>query len=52
MGKDRRKDVATRHALTEREQDKDGLKRKDYESRLRDLHVKLVELQEWVSARG
>ena len=48
MGKDRRKDVATRHALTEREQDKDGLKRKDYESRLRDLHVKLVELQEWV----
>jgi polyphosphate kinase len=25
-----------------------GLKRKDYESRLRELHVKLVELQEWV----
>lgn len=48
MGKDRRKDVVTRHALTEDEQDKDGLKRKDYESSLRDLHVKLVELQEWV----
>lgn len=26
----------------------DGLKRKDYEHRLRELHVKLVELQEWV----
>ena len=25
-----------------------GLKRKDYESELRKLHVKLVELQEWV----
>src|SRR5438132_6379980 len=25
-----------------------GLKRKDYESRLRELHVKLVDLQEWV----
>ena len=48
MGKDGRKDVVTRHALTEHEQDKDGLKRKDYESSLRDLHVKLVELQEWV----
>ena len=48
MGKDRRKDVATRHALTEHEQDKDGLKRKDYENRLRELHVKLVQLQELV----
>ena len=48
MGKDKRKDVATRHALTEHEQDTDSLKRKDYESRLRDLHVKLVQLQEWV----
>ena len=48
MGKERRKDVATRHALTEHEQDKDGLKRKDYENRLRELHVRLVELQEWV----
>ena len=28
--------------------EKPGLKRKDYESRLRELHVKLVELQEWV----
>src|SRR5438045_1333523 len=27
---------------------KPGLKRKDYESRLRELHVKLVDLQEWV----
>ena len=28
--------------------DASGLKRKDYENRLRELHVKLVELQEWV----
>src|SRR5436190_4428461 len=28
--------------------EKPGLKRKDYESRLRELHVKLVDLQEWV----
>jgi polyphosphate kinase 2 len=28
------------------------LKRKEYESRLRDLHVKLVELQEWVRREG
>jgi polyphosphate kinase 2 len=28
------------------------LKRKEYESRLRDLHVKLVELQEWVRRKG
>ena len=48
MDKDRRKDVATRHPLTEHEQDKDGLKRKDYEKRLRELHVKLVQLQEAV----
>ena len=33
-------------------QDKDGLKRKDYESSLRELHVKLVELQEWVRHEG
>ena len=52
MGKDRRKDVATRHALTEHEQDKDGLKRKDYEDKLRELHAKLVELQEWVRHEG
>ena len=29
-----------------------GLKRKDYEDSLRDLHVKLVELQEWVRHKG
>jgi polyphosphate kinase len=29
-----------------------GLKRKDYENRLRELHVKLVELQEWVRHEG
>jgi polyphosphate kinase 2 len=46
MGKDRHKGVATRHAVTEHELDKDGLKRKDYENRLRELHVKLVQLQE------
>jgi polyphosphate kinase 2 len=46
MGKDRHKGVATRHAVTEHESDKDGLKRKDYENRLRELHVKLVQLQE------
>src|SRR5687768_10303955 len=28
--------------------DASDLKRKDYENRLRELHVKLVELQEWV----
>src|SRR5436190_13785357 len=28
--------------------EKPGLKRKDYESKLRELHVKLVALQEWV----
>jgi polyphosphate kinase 2 len=28
------------------------LKRKEYESKLRDLHVKLVELQEWVRREG
>ena len=29
-----------------------GLKRKDYEDSLRELHVKLVELQEWVRHKG
>jgi polyphosphate kinase len=29
-----------------------GLKRKDYEKKLRKLHVKLVELQEWVRHEG
>ena len=48
MGKDRRKDVATRRAVTEHEQGTDSLKRKDYENRLRELHVKLVQLQESV----
>src|SRR6185369_14910965 len=35
-------------AFEEHERVKDGLKRKDYEKRLRQLHAKLVELQEWV----
>src|SRR6476620_9203831 len=48
MGKDRRKDVATRHPLIKHEQGKDILKPKDYENRLRELHVKLVQLQESV----
>jgi len=30
----------------------DGLKRKEYESRLRELHGKLVELQEWIRHAG
>jgi polyphosphate kinase 2 len=34
------------------ETEKHKLKRKDYESSLRDLHVKLVELQEWVRREG
>src|SRR5262245_22195906 len=29
-----------------------GLKRKDYEKKLRKLHVKLVELQDWVRQEG
>ena len=44
MGKQTWKDVAERHALTDKGQDNVRLKRKDYESRLRDLHVKLVQL--------
>jgi len=48
MGKQAWKDVAERHALTDKGQDNVRLKRKDYESRLRDLHVKLVQLQEAV----
>jgi polyphosphate kinase len=32
--------------------EKSDLKRKDYESKLRELHVKLVELQEWVRQEG
>ena len=48
MGKQTWKDVAERHALTDKGQDNVHLKRKDYESRLRDLHVKLVQLQEAV----
>ena len=32
--------------------EKPDLKRKDYESKLRELHVKLVELQEWVRHEG
>jgi polyphosphate kinase len=48
MAKNKLKEIVTQHALHEQEQAKDGLKRKDYENRLRELHVKLVELQEWV----
>jgi polyphosphate kinase len=32
--------------------EKHKLKRKDYEGKLRKLHVKLVELQEWVRREG
>jgi len=45
---DRLKDAGTLEAFEEHERVKDGLKRKDYEKRLRQLHAKLVELQEWV----
>ena len=47
----RREDGKTQHALHAghgREQAKEVLKRKEYEERLRALHVKLVDLQEWV----
>jgi polyphosphate kinase 2 len=52
MGKQTWKDVAERQALTDKAQDNVRLKRKDYESRLRDLHVKLVQLQESVRHEG
>ena len=48
MAKDGRKDDAAQHAVHGHEPGKHDLKRKDYESSLRELHVKLVELQEWV----
>ena len=48
MAKDRRKDGAAQHAVHRQEPGKHDLKRKDYESSLRELDVKLVELQEWV----
>ena len=48
MVKDRRKDGAAQHAANGQEPGHHDLKRKDYESSLRELHVKLVELQEWV----
>ena len=48
MAKDRRKDGAAQHAVHGHEPEKHDLKRKDYERSLRELHVKLVELQEWV----
>ena len=52
MAKDRRKDGAAQHAVHGDEPGKHDLKRKDYESSLRELHVKLVELQEWVLHEG
>ena len=39
---------ATDRPVVTEQRDIGGLKRKDYESELRKLHVKLVELQEWV----
>ena len=48
MAKDGRKDDAAQHAVHGHEPGKHDLKRKDYESSLRELHVKLVELQDWV----
>ncbi len=43
--------AAARHRSVDAGQD-EHLKRKDYESQLRRLHVKLVELQEWVRHEG
>ncbi len=43
--------AAARHRSVDAGQD-EHLKRKDYESELRRLHVKLVELQEWVRHEG
>ena len=48
MGKQTWKDVAGRHALIDDERNNICLKRKDYENKLHDLHVKLVQLQESV----
>ena len=39
-------------APTGEETEKHKLKRKDYEEKLRELHVELVELQEWVRREG
>src|SRR6516165_10581946 len=39
-------------APTHEETEKRKLKRKDYEEKLRELHVELVELQEWVRREG
>jgi polyphosphate kinase 2 (PPK2 family) len=35
-----------------KETDVPGLKRKEYEQKLRKLHVELVKLQEWVKSEG
>jgi polyphosphate kinase len=35
-----------------KETDVSGLKRKEYEQKLRELHVELVKLQEWVKREG
>ncbi|MEZ0306231.1 MAG: polyphosphate kinase 2, partial [Hyphomicrobiaceae bacterium] len=53
--KDHKDDRSGKEALSgaHREQaDKPSLKRGDYEDKLRELHVKLVELQDWVRHEG
>ena len=53
--KDHKDDRSGEEALSgaRREQaEKPELKRKDYEDKLRELHVKLVELQDWVRHEG
>jgi polyphosphate kinase 2 len=46
--KGRRNGKDTPAGVRGEQDEKPGLKRKDYESELRNLHAKLVELQEWV----
>ena len=50
-GRDNNSPLGDRDAKRE-EKGMSGLKRKDYENELRKLHVKLVELQEWVRHEG
>jgi polyphosphate kinase 2 len=53
--KDHKDDRSSKEALSgaRREQaDKPSLKRGDYEDKLRELHVRLVELQDWVRHEG
>jgi polyphosphate kinase 2 len=44
----KRRNIDAEHGRDADGKDASDLKRKDYENRLRELHVKLVELQEWV----